>query len=106
MVNYLSAHKPFYPTDHCGVLRVKTNEIFPRYLAWALNKEGAERGFSRNLRASINRIQSLSIKVPPLPEQQKVVSEIEKIEAEIQDLQKLLEQTVTQKDSCLKNYLH
>ncbi|MDR2768418.1 MAG: restriction endonuclease subunit S, partial [Treponema sp.] len=105
MVNYLSAHKPFYPTDHCGVLRVKINEILPRYLAWALNKEGAERGFSRKFRASVNRIQSLSIKVPPFPEQQKIVSEIEKIEAEIQDLQKSLEQKARQKESCLKNYL-
>jgi type I restriction enzyme M protein len=105
MVNHLSANKPFYPTDHCGVLRVKTGEILPGYLAWVLNKEGREKGFSRNLRASINRIQGLSIKVPPLSEQQKIAAEIEKLEDEIQDLQKLQEQTASQKELCLKKYL-
>ncbi|MDR2785931.1 MAG: restriction endonuclease subunit S, partial [Treponema sp.] len=104
MVNYLSAHKPFYPTDHCGVIRVKAGEILPRYLAWVLNKEGTEKGFSRNFRASVNRIQGLSIKVPPLAEQQKITAEIEKLEDEIQNSQKLLEQAISQKELCLKYY--
>jgi restriction endonuclease S subunit len=106
MVNHLSAHKPFYPTDHCGVIRVKTGEILPGYLAWILNREGIEKGFSRNFRASINRIHGLTIKAPPLAEQQKIVAEIEDLEGEIQNLQKSLEQTAVQKELCLNNYLH
>jgi type I restriction enzyme M protein len=47
----------------------------------------------------------IKIPLPPLPEQQKIVSEIEKLEAEIQNLQKLLEQTAVQKEVRLKNYL-
>jgi hypothetical protein len=70
-----------------------------------IDGDWAERGFSRNLRASINRIQSLSIKVPLLPEQQKITAKIEKFEDEIQNLQKLLEQTAGKKERCLKNYL-
>ena len=105
MVNYMPSNKPFYPTDHCGVLRVKTNDVLPKYLAWILEKEGVEQRFSRTLRASIDRIKGLSIKTPPLPEQQKTVLEIEKIEAQIQETQKELEQLSDQKRSVIKNYL-
>jgi restriction endonuclease S subunit len=50
----------------------------PEYLAWVLNKEGILQNFSRNLRASIDRIKGLSVKVPPLSEQQKLVAKIKK----------------------------
>jgi type I restriction enzyme M protein len=105
MVNYMTANKPFYPTDHCGVLRIKSDKILPKYLAWLLNKEGLQKGFSRTLRASIDRIQGLNIKAPPLSEQQKIVSEIEKLETQIQDLQKQLVETSKQKEAVLKKYL-
>jgi restriction endonuclease S subunit len=78
LVNYMPAGKPFYPTDHCGVLRIKTDIILPEYLAWIFEKEGARQQFSRIPRASIDRIKRLSIKVPPLSEQKKIVTEIAK----------------------------
>jgi type I restriction enzyme M protein len=105
MVNYMPSGKPFYPTDHCGVLRVRTKEIMPKYLAWVLKKTGAEQQFSRTLRASIDRIKGLSVKAPPLPEQQKIVSKIEKLEIKIQELQTQLEQFPIQKEQILKKYL-
>jgi len=104
-VNYIPASKPFYPTDHCGVIRLKSNEIIPKYLAWMLNKEGVNQKFSRTIRASIDRIAGLKIKVPPLSEQKKIVSKIEKIEAEMQDMLKELEQLSNQKELVLKKYL-
>jgi len=105
MVNYMPADKPFYPTDHCGVLRIKTNEILPKYFAWVLNKEGIERNFSRVLRASIDRIKGLSVKVPPLSEQQQIVSEIEKIELEIAENQKVIDNSPELKNEILRKYL-
>ncbi len=36
MVNHLPKDYPFYPTDHCGVLRVKDNSINEKYLAFIL----------------------------------------------------------------------
>jgi type I restriction enzyme M protein len=104
MVNYIDANKPFYPTDHCGVLRVKNNEVHPRYLAWVLKAEGLKQGFSRNLRASIDRIKGLSIIAPPVVEQQKAVAEIEKLEKRIQSLKKEQEQFSALKENILKKY--
>jgi type I restriction enzyme M protein len=105
IVNYMPADKPFYPTDHCGVLRIKTNEILPKYLAWILNKKGIEQNFSRTLRASIDRIKGLSIEVPLFFEQQTVVSEIEKIESSMTVLEQEITEIPKQKEAILKKYL-
>ncbi|MDR0638381.1 MAG: restriction endonuclease subunit S [Spirochaetaceae bacterium] len=104
MVNYMPANKSFYPTDHCGVLRVKTSKIVPKYLAWVLNKNGIEQQFSRTLRASIDRIKGLSVKFPPLAEQQKVVSKIEEIEAQIAKAQKITARAQERKNAILRKY--
>jgi type I restriction enzyme M protein len=102
MVNFMPVDKPFYPTDHCGVLRVKKAEVLPKYLVWLLNNEGKKIGFSRTLRASIDRIEGITIKVPPLSAQQKIVSEIEKIETQIAVLEQEVAEIPKQKEEILK----
>lgn len=105
MVNHLPKDYPFYPTDHCGVLRVKDNSVNEKYLAFILEKEGKAFEFSRTKRASIDRIQGIKINVPPLSLQQKIVSEIEKIEEQIKLLEKELSGIPKQKEEILKKYL-
>lgn len=105
MVNYIPKGYPFYPTDHCGVLRVKNNSINEKYLAFVLEKEGKAFEFSRTKRASIDRIQGIKIPLPPLSEQQKIVSAIEKIEAKINALEADLATIPQQKEAILKKYL-
>jgi len=105
MVNHLPKDYPFYPTDHCGVLRVKDGSINEKYLAFILEKEGKAFEFSRTKRASIDRIQGIKIAVPPLPEQQKIVSEIEKIEAKIKILETERASIPKEKEAILKKYL-
>ncbi len=87
MVTCVPKNKPFYPTDHCGILRIKNQKFNERYLAYALNKEGNKSEFSRNKRASIDRIQKIKIPFPSLTKQQEIVSKIEKIENNITDLE-------------------
>lgn len=105
MVNCLSAGIEFYPTDHCGVLRVKNRAINERYLAYVLKKEWEKVEFSRQKRASIEKIQGIKISVPSLSEQQKIVAEIEKIEAEIAGIEAELAGIPEEKDAILKKYL-
>jgi type I restriction enzyme M protein len=105
MVNHLPKDYPFYPTDHCGVLRVKDNSVNEKYLAFILEKEGKAFEFSRTKRASIDRIQGIKINVPPLSVQQKIVSEIEKIEEQIRLIEKELSKIPKQKEKVLKKYL-
>ena len=90
MVNIVPANKPFYPTDHCGVLRIKTDDIVPKYMALALQVEGEFERFSRSNRASTQRISNLIIQVPSVAEQQKIVDEIEAIDKKITDEQAII----------------
>jgi len=105
MVNHIKENNPFYPTDHCGVLRVKENVINPRYLAWLLNKAGQAVDFSRTHRASMDRIKGLSVKVPSIKEQKKVVTKIEKLEQKIIQAQKTIESAPQQKQAILDKHL-
>lgn len=77
MVNFISKEKPFYPTDHCGILRVKDINIIPYYMAVALEAAGVEYGFSRTYRASTERIANVAVPLPPKSIQQQIVSECE-----------------------------
>ena len=59
MVAYLNKDIAFYPTDHCGVLRVLDPEIDSYYVALALEEVGKHYGFTRAYRASTERISAV-----------------------------------------------
>jgi type I restriction enzyme M protein len=105
MVNYIPENTPFYPTDHCGVLRVISKDISPKYLAWVLHKEGVDKRFSRQLRASIDRITGISIKVPSVAKQKEVVTKVEELEKQIANARKFLETIQVLKADVIKRYL-
>ena len=105
IVNVIPANTPFYPTDHCGYIRVLNPIIEVEYLAFALKKEGKEMEFSRSKRASIDRIQGIRIPLPPIEKQKKIVAEIEKIEAKIAVLESQIVEAPKQKEAILRKYL-
>ena len=82
MVNFVAKNRPFYPTDHCGVLRVKTDEIEPMFLSLVLYEVGKRAGFKRSYRASTERVRNLIVNLPPSSVQKKVVAECEKVDEE------------------------
>lgn len=82
MVNYIEKDKPFFPTDHCGVLRVIDSEIEPYYVSLILYSIGGHYGFSRSFRASTERIAAVQIPLPPFNIQEKIVKECLKIDKE------------------------
>lgn len=105
MVNHIKENNPFYPTDHCGVLRVNKDEVNPRYLTWLLDKAGQAIHFSRTHRASIDRIKGLSVKVPSNQEQNKLISTIEKMEQKIAKAQKTIDAAPNKKQAILDKHL-
>lgn len=105
MVNYIPANYKFYPTDHCGVIRIKTKEVNPRYLTWALNEAGKEKRFSRSHRASTDRIKGISIKVPDIKTQNDLEKEIIKQEKVIEKAKKVIEKIAEKKQAVLDKYL-
>lgn len=105
MVNVIPANHPFYPTDHCGVLRIKTDDILPKYMAHLLEKEGKKAGFKRSYRASIDRIESLSVQVAPIDEQKKAMKEIETYEQKISKAKAVMSGCAERKKKILEKYL-
>lgn len=106
MVNVIPANTPFYPTDHCGVLRVKTDDVLPKYMAYLLQKEGERAGFKRSYRASIDRISSLTINVAPIEAQRQAIALVEQYEAEIKRAEAVMAQTANKKKAILDKYLN
>lgn len=105
MVNVIPANKPFYPTDHCGVMRIKTDNILPKYMAHLLEVAGQEVGFKRSYRASIDRIESLSVRVAPIEDQRKALSEIEVYEQKINEAELIINSCENRKRLILDSYL-
>ena len=106
MTNVIAENIPFYPTDHCGFIRIlKENIITEKYLAFALNEEGKILGFSRSKRASIDRVEGITIPLPEFKEQQKIISQIVKLEKQIDDAQKVIDASLELKNAVLKKYL-
>ena len=104
MVNYISENIPFYPTDHCGVIRVLNNEeVNARYLALILNKEG--KAFSRSNRASIDQIKSIEIKCPSIKIQRDLASKVENIEKNIKKFQETTKNRNKIKAGIIRKYL-
>lgn len=105
MVNTILPNNSFYPTDHCGVIRIKTNEVNFKYLAWALYKVGKENRFSRSNRASTDRIKGLVIPVPPIDYQLEIIPEIEKLELKIEENKQNIETISASKKNIILKYL-
>ena len=105
MVNFYPKDNQFYPTDHCGVLRVLTDKVHPRYIARLLQIEGKKMKFSRSYRASIDRIEGITVVVPSIDEQNSAMEKVEKYEREISALQSRLSELSGMKNKILEKYL-
>ena len=106
MTSYMPENKEFYPTDHCGVLRCKTEDVNPRYLAHILEVAGRKMGFSRSYRASIDRVKGITFTVPERKIQDEIIAEIMTLEAQIIEKQDYLKTLDNQKAKILHRYLN
>lgn len=105
MVGFMPSGKAFYPTDHCGVLRVKSENIQAKILAFGLENEGRKVGFRREYRASLERVRNLQIPLPPLESQKQIINAISKIEEKISLMDSSLESLEDKKSKILKSAL-
>lgn len=105
MVGFIPKNKKFYPTDHCGVLRVDDAKINAKYISFILNEAGKKQGFSRKLRASIDRIKALRVKLPSLEFQDQIADITDKIEKKINEYKIELDRLEKEKEKILQKYL-
>ena len=105
MVNILPRNIEFYPTDHCGVLRVDSKVVLPRYMAHLLKKAGNEAGFSRSYRPSKDRVKALSVKIASIQDQQRVIPNILELEKKVLHMQNELVELDSQRENTIDNFL-
>ena len=105
MVNFIEAKIPFYPTDHCGYIRVKNSQINPEYFSMVLEAEGLKVEFDRTNRASIERISALLIKVPDISIQDDVVAKCRKCKAELVMIKEKKKEVLLKKESVFDSYI-
>ena len=105
MVSFMERGQEFYPTDHCGVLRVLTDKVHPRYMARVLEREGTRLGFSRNFRASLDRVGGIRFGVPDMESQVSAMNEVLKLEGEISQALREIEGLAGMKEAALGKYL-
>lgn len=105
MTSYLPSDMPFYPTDHCGVLRCKTSEVNPRYLAHLLEVEGGKMGFSRSYRASIDKVHGITFTVPDISIQNNAMSKVADYEMAIKELEGSLEKIASRRSEIIRKAL-
>ena len=106
MVNFYPKDNQFYPTDHCGVLRVLTDKVHPRYMARILETEGKKMNFSRTYRASIDRVKGISFSVPSFEVQEKTMKQVVELEAKISELESGLASLDSKKAKILASFLN
>lgn len=61
--NFIPKETPFVSTDHCGTIRILSDDILPEYLMLLLEYKKHEYGFDRGLRASLKNMQQVVIEV-------------------------------------------
>ncbi|WP_239391156.1 N-6 DNA methylase [Cloacibacillus sp. An23] len=105
MTAYMPENIEFYPTDHCGVLRCKTPQVNPRYMAHVLEREGQKIGFSRSLRASIDRVQGITFTVPDRKAQDETVAKVNELEEKIKEAESILDTLNDSISDILNRYL-
>jgi hypothetical protein len=104
-VAYVPSGVEFHPTDHCGVARVRTPEVEPRCLAWALEQAGAARGFSRQTRASLERVKRLNVRLPPIEKQRETAAKAKKLDSRIESLKQVIRDMEDGRQKLLRKYL-
>lgn len=62
--NYLRKGTKFRYTDHCGVIRILTDDILPEYLMIQLDLAKKKYGFDRELRSSLKNMAQIEVAIP------------------------------------------
>ena len=84
----------FYPIDHCGDLRCKTQAVNSVHLDHLLEKKGRKLGFSRNFRASLDRVQNIFFWGPSRQIQDEKIAQIKILLNKKNDLEQKLKSEV------------
>lgn len=82
-----------------------TDGVHPRFMARILEREGTRLGFSRNFRASLDRVGGIKFGVPEMDSQVPAINDVMNLEREISRALMSLKGLEGKKEAVLKKYL-
>lgn len=96
------------PIDTCYYVKIKNNKLLDFYYCYqlllGLNLESLNVGMGPG-GLNRNSAYAISVKIPQLPEQQKIVAQIEDLEKQIAEAQAIIDNSKQQKQEILDKYL-
>ncbi|MDR2125445.1 MAG: restriction endonuclease subunit S, partial [Prevotellaceae bacterium] len=98
-------------TENAAKIVIDTTKTTKEFLYYCLSSNNLQKQIKDNTRSvgvpklALKRIETLKIPLPPLSEQRKIVSEIENIENQISEAQKIIENSADIKNGIMKKYL-
>ncbi|OAV73364.1 putative type I restriction enzymeP M protein [Bacteroidales bacterium Barb6] len=102
----------FVVDSHITILRLNSEVADPKYVLYALadgigfkNIEAMAQGQSGQIELSIPIIQNIKIPLPTIDEQKKIAENIQYLENQIAESQKIIDRSLELKDAILKKYL-
>lgn len=95
-----------------ALLRPNTEIILPKYLLYVINSKHCYSQFEKSISKGmgvpnlhLNQIKNVKIPLPSIEQQQKIVTQIEELEKQINEAQKAIDASAELKNAVLKKYL-
>lgn len=111
-VNIFNLNGQYFVDSHVTILRLDKSQLLPLFALYQLyynvgfkNIEKMATGQSGQIELSIKTIANIKIPVPVLSEQQKIVAQIEDLEKQIAESQTIIDNSKQQKQEILDKYL-
>jgi len=104
---YRKGLEPGFVSQHVGICRLPQSRVEPEFALWGLRGPSGQaqllgqRYGQGKPGLNLTNIRSLSLPLPPLPEQRRIVFELEALQAEVEALKRLQAETAVELDALL-----
>lgn len=108
---YREGLEPGFVSQHVGICRLPQEEVEPEFALWGLRGSGGQaqllgqRYGQGKPGLNLSNIRSLSLPFPPLPEQRRIVAELDALQAQVDALKHLQTETAAELDALLPSIL-
>lgn len=103
--------EPGFVSQHVAICRFEHDVIFPDFVLWGLRSRGGQeqllgqRYGQGKPGLNLNNIRALSLPFPPIAEQRRIAGELDSLQAEVNELERLQTKTSGELDALLPSVL-
>jgi len=108
---YCQGLEPGFVSQHVAICRLPSDEVDPQFALWGLRSPDGQaqllgqRYGQGKPGLNLSNIRALSLPFPGLPEQRRIVAELDALQAKVDDLKRLQAETAAELDALLPSIL-